>query len=96
MIPTPKSDNAADGGSSPVACSTSYHAGMTCQCGAHNENECGCPDVDWTPSEVYQLRALMRELCNAVHDRLRDDPTPESRMRCWKAWMAASDYLENV
>jgi hypothetical protein len=29
----------------------------TCHCFARSENECSCPDADWTPAEVYRLRA---------------------------------------
>ena len=56
MNTTPKSDNAADGGSSPVACSRSYFPGMDCTCHARNESECACLHVDWTPTEVKKLR----------------------------------------
>jgi len=31
--------------------------GKGCQCGAYGSYECGCPDVDWTPQEVYDLKA---------------------------------------
>lgn len=34
----------------------SYIPGKDCQCEARNESECGC-DADWTPKEVYRLRA---------------------------------------
>ncbi|NBT36107.1 MAG: hypothetical protein EBT03_11345 [Betaproteobacteria bacterium] len=30
--------------------------GEGCTCAAHSEAECGC-DADWTPQEVYDLRA---------------------------------------
>jgi hypothetical protein len=30
--------------------------GKGCKCEAHSESECGC-DADWTPQEVYDLRA---------------------------------------
>ena len=29
---------------------------MGCECYAHSYYECGCPDADWTPSEVYELK----------------------------------------
>jgi len=32
--------------------------GAGCRCGAHGRNECGCPNADWTPSEVYRIRDL--------------------------------------
>ena len=43
-------------GSDASACSPSYIPGMGCTCCAHDASECGCPGVDWTPSEVYKLR----------------------------------------
>jgi hypothetical protein len=36
--------------------------GKGCKCGAYGSCECGCPDVDWTPQEVYDLRARVKEL----------------------------------
>lgn len=38
--------------------------GATCQCGAYGRHECAC-DADWTPAEVYRLRA--------ERDALRDE-----------------------
>ena len=35
--------------------------GRECHCAAHSENECAC-GVDWTPDEVYELRARVSEL----------------------------------
>ena len=35
--------------------------GKGCRCGAYGSCECGCPDVDWTPQEVYDLRAKLEE-----------------------------------
>ena len=40
--------------------SRSYFPGMGCQCAARSEGECGC-DADWTPSEVHDLRARLKE-----------------------------------
>lgn len=42
--------------------SSDYHAGKGCKCAAHSQEECGCPDVDWTPREVYELRAENQRL----------------------------------
>lgn len=39
-----------------------YYAGKGCKCAAYNSDECGCPNVDWTPKEVYTLRAEKAEL----------------------------------
>jgi len=38
-----------------------YTPGQGCQCHAHSEAECGC-DVDWTPREVYELRATISDM----------------------------------
>ena len=35
--------------------------GRECHCAAHSENECAC-GADWTPDEVYELRARIKEL----------------------------------
>jgi hypothetical protein len=35
--------------------------GKGCKCAAHSESECGC-DADWTPQEVYDLRAEIERL----------------------------------
>jgi len=39
-----------------ATCSRSYFPGMDCQCAARSESECGCPGVDWTPTDVKKLR----------------------------------------
>lgn len=39
-----------------------YVPGADCQCAAWNSSECACPDVDWTPKEIYKLRLSQREL----------------------------------
>lgn len=36
--------------------------GLGCRCGAYGRNECGCPNADWTPSEVYELRDEINRL----------------------------------
>jgi hypothetical protein len=38
-----------------------YTPGEGCQCSAYNESECGC-DVDWTPKEVYELKATIVDM----------------------------------
>jgi hypothetical protein len=35
--------------------------GKGCKCAAYSESECGC-DADWTPQEVYDLRAEVARL----------------------------------
>lgn len=37
-----------------------YESGADCTCAAHGECECCC-GVDWTPKEVYLLRAEIKE-----------------------------------
>jgi chromosome segregation ATPase len=39
-----------------------YYPGKGCQCYAHSEYECACPDVDWTETEVYELREQLEAL----------------------------------
>lgn len=36
--------------------------GEGCACAASCEGECGCEGVDWTPAEVYALRAEAERL----------------------------------
>lgn len=36
--------------------------GKGCRCAANSEFECGCEGVDWTPHEVYYLRAKCADL----------------------------------
>jgi hypothetical protein len=38
-----------------------YILGEGCQCSARCSCECGC-DVDWTPKEVYELRATISDM----------------------------------
>jgi len=39
-----------------------YVEGMGCLDGAWNADECACVGVDWTPKEVYELRAEVARL----------------------------------
>ena len=36
--------------------------GKGCKCGAYGSCECGCPDIDWTPQEIYDLRAKLKKV----------------------------------
>jgi len=38
-----------------------YIPGKGCLCHAHSESECAC-DVDWTPREVYELKATIVDM----------------------------------
>lgn len=50
-----------------------YTPGQDCKCHAYSESECGC-DVDWTPSEVYELREKLtaeRSLADRLAEALK-------------------------
>jgi hypothetical protein len=44
------------------AMSNDYSPGKGCKCEARNESECGGCGADWTPIEVYRLRAELAEV----------------------------------
>ena len=48
--------------------------GKGCKCAAHSESECGC-DADWTPQEVYDLRAENERLKEAIRRIAEQDAT---------------------
>jgi hypothetical protein len=48
--------------------------GKGCTCAAHSESECGC-DADWTPQEVYDLRAENERLREAIRRLAEQDAT---------------------
>jgi hypothetical protein len=48
--------------------------GKGCTCAAHSESECGC-DADWTPQEVYDLRAENDRLKTAIRRLADQDAT---------------------
>lgn len=39
-----------------------YHPGIGCNCCAHGENECCCPDVGWRSEREVELEALVEKL----------------------------------
>lgn len=39
--------------------------GKGCKCAAYDQSECGC-DADWTPQEVYDLRAELKNIKSLV------------------------------
>jgi hypothetical protein len=41
--------------------------GKGCKCAAYDESECAC-DADWTPQEVYDLRASNARLLGLLAD----------------------------
>jgi hypothetical protein len=45
--------------------------GKDCRCNAHCEHECCC-DADWTPKEVYDLRAELARV-TAERDEARKE-----------------------
>ena len=60
-MPEPETNSTAIAGSSRTTCSPSYYPGRGCRCAARSEADCGCPGVDWSPSEIYDLRAMLRD-----------------------------------
>lgn len=46
----------------PLKTNPNYCPGTGCTCWAHSSNECGCPNVDWTPIELYELRLKVEQL----------------------------------
>ena len=44
--------------------------GIGCTCHAYSENECGC-GVDWTPQEIYDLRAQLAK-CQKIVDAAKN------------------------
>jgi hypothetical protein len=46
--------------------------GKGCKCAAYSESECGC-DADWTPQEVYDLRAENEQLKEAIRRLAEQD-----------------------
>jgi len=48
--------------------------GVGCKCEARSEAECGC-DADWTPQEVYDLRAENERLKEAIRRVAEQDAT---------------------
>jgi hypothetical protein len=48
--------------------------GKDCRCMAYSNSECAC-DADWTPAEVYRLRAER----DALRGRIEDAPTAKVR-----------------
>ena len=59
--------------------------GKGCKCGAYGSCECGCPDVDWTPQEVYDLKATILRL----EKKLSIYQEQEKR---WLSQMVVGDY----
>ena len=63
--------------------------GVGCKCEARSEAECGC-DADWTPQEIYDLRAENERLRDATltryerHciERVRDIYADEDDVAC--------------
>jgi hypothetical protein len=71
--------------------------GIGCKCSARDISECGC-DADWTPQEVYDLRARIAELEGAYgalaveHERLKDKlKAPPSE---WEIEIAAKSLAQ--
>jgi hypothetical protein len=43
-----------------------YFEGQGCTCYATSANECGCEGADWTPTEVYKLREVAKQLADRL------------------------------
>ena len=56
--------------------------GIGCQCCAHSENECCCPDVDWRSAREVELEALVekleQQLATPVLNRIRAEGMREA------------------
>lgn len=66
--------------------SAPYFPGKDCQCEASSESECGC-DADWTPKEVYRLRAendKLREMIARLQDKIDGE---SSRLKACAAFI---------
>jgi hypothetical protein len=48
--------------------------GKGCKCAAYSESECAC-NADWTPQEVYDLRAENERLKEAIRRLAEQDAT---------------------
>jgi hypothetical protein len=68
--------------------------GKGCMCHAHSESECGC-DVDWTPREVYELRAQRDRLAEAIKRYIAEDYTLVALQRTLAAVEGGSDEISN-
>lgn len=40
------------------------------------------------------LKSALRDLCDAVKNRLSDDPTPETRLQLWEIWRKCVDIVK--
>jgi phosphate-selective porin len=50
----------------------SYYAGIDCKCCARSEGDCSCA-ADWTPTEVYRLRAqLVKAKADGIREAISD------------------------
>lgn len=59
--------------------------GKGCKCGAYGSCECGCPDVDWTPQEVYDLRKRLSHLMDVAGKMAGAlEPLAELPIEAWK------------
>ena len=67
-------DEMSDGSRGSHTTEVSMADGKGCKCAAHSESECGC-DADWTPQEVYDLRAENERLKEAIRRIAEQDAT---------------------
>lgn len=57
-----------------------------CTCAAQSENECGCPNVDWTPWEIYNLQKALKRIQAAAGN-------PDAASACSLILRLANDAL---
>ena len=70
-----------------------YYPGLGCQCMARHQGDCAC-SVDWTPSEVYELRGQFEELRIAVLNTIPFIPGGEAKAKLLDAYDKATEQLE--
>jgi hypothetical protein len=67
--------------------------GKGCKCHAHCEHECCC-DADWTPKEVYDLRAdLAQRTAEVAKANAERD---EARAHFRDAWRERSEFAKRI
>ena len=66
--------------------------GIGCQCCAHSENECCCPDVDWRSAREVELEALVEKLTKERDElhRALNQSVPKSK------WEKLQDQLAAI
>lgn len=66
--------------------------GMDCTCMARSSSECAC-DADWTPKEIYQLRADIQQLRRELELHGEANANLEQEILALRAKLGAADGL---